>query len=546
MEQENKLYFGDNLDVLRRYIKNESVDLIYLDPPFNSQASYNVLFKAPDDSDKYTSQIQAFDDTWHWGDDDELALAEISRTRHTKLINLLNALLGFLGRNDMMAYLTMMSIRLIELHRVLKPTGNIFLHCDPTASHYLKLILDAIFEHKNFKNEIIWQRTTAGKSVSRNLPRNSDTIFWYSKTSKHFFNPVLIPLTDTDKDTFKNKDAHGNFNTQPIISPTYRENLRYTYIDLNGKEWLPPTNGWRFNCDRMRTLEIENRLVFGKKTIREKYYLDERAAKGKQVSNIWTDIPIVDQGDRLGYATQKPVPLLERILVAASKEGDVVLDPFCGCGTAIEAAHRLKRYWIGIDVTHLSIQKIEERIEKSCKGAKYSVIGRPKDEAGAAELARIDKYQFQWWALTLIGAQPYEGEKKGSDGGIDGVLYFLDREDKRYDKAIVSVKGGKHVGPSMVRDLAGTMDRSDVDAALGFFITLVPPTQDMKTMAAAKGVYHSNLFHKDYPKLQILTIQGLMNGSEQPVYPNIAAREFFNPYSQKSATDDPPQGSLDL
>jgi len=315
----NKLYYGDNLDIMREHIPDESVDLIYLDPPFNSNATYNVLF-AEKNGTQSAAQIEAFDDTWHWDIKAEATYHDIVTNGPRKLADLVQALRAFLGQNDMMAYLVMMAARLDEMHHVLKPTGSIYLHCDPTASHYLKLLMDAVFGPKNFRNEIIWQRTSAGKPVSRNLPKNTDSVLWYTKTDNYFFTPIVQPLSEKDIATFNMDDnnGRGKYNTQPIINPGYRPNLRYVYKDQQGREWQPPNNGWRFNENRMHDLEKENRLYFAKNTIREKYYLSDRLAKGKQVSNVWTDIPLVAGPELLGYPTQKPEALLERIIKARS------------------------------------------------------------------------------------------------------------------------------------------------------------------------------------------------------------------------------------
>jgi DNA modification methylase len=519
------LYYGDNLDILKRYIADESVDLVYLDPPFNSAQSYNAFFHEKDGTEA-ASQIRAFEDTWSWNIESQKVYDELTM-QAGKVSEVLVAFRTFLGTNDMMAYLAMMAPRLVELKRVLKPTGSLYLHCDPTASHYLKILCDAVFGLACYRNEIIWQRTTAGKPIFRNLPKNSDTIFWYSKTEEYLFKPIFLPLTEEDKATFNrdDNDGRGPYNTQPIINPGDRPNLKYIYKDANGKLWPSPKTGWRFNEERMRQLEKDGRLVFGKTSIREKYYLNEREAKGKQLPNIWTDIPIVSGDERLGYPTQKPVALLERIIKASSNEGDTVLDPFCGCGTTIDAAEKLKRKWIGIDITQLATSLIKNRL-RDTYGEKIEIktMGEPVSVQDAIALAERDKYQFQWWALGLKGvdARPVE-QKKGADHGIDGKILF--RDDPRATKPeqiIIQVKGG-HTSVKDVRDLRGVLDREK--AAIGVLITLEEPTKPMKEEAASMGFYTHQMNGQKFPKLQLRTIKELMEGRGIERPSNVAATD---------------------
>ena len=519
----NVLYFGDNLEILRNreYFPDNSIDLIYLDPPFNSKKSYNILFKENGGVES-EAQIKAFTDTWHWTQTAENTYHDIVTNGPLKVGKLIGALHDAIGGNDVMAYLVMMTARLIELHRVLKPTGSLYLHCDPTASHYLKLVLDQIFGPANFRNDIVWQRTSAGKPIYRNLPKNTDSILWYTKSDNYFFQPILQPLSEEDIATFNldDNDGRGKYNTQPIINPGYRPNLRYVYKDLQGREWQPPKNGWRFNENRMHELEKDNRLYF-KNTIREKYYLSERLVKGKQISNVWTDIPLVARLEFLGYQTQKPLALLERIIQASSNEGDIVLDPFCGCGTAVVAAQKLNRRWVGIDITHLAINLMRTRLKDSF-GIKAEVIGEPVDLAGAKALAHQDRYQFQWWALGLIGARPLGEKKKGADKGIDGVIHFIDDVSGGVKRVIVQVKSG-HVGVNAVQELKAVA----ANDAIGVFITLQPPTSPMKVAAVDAGFYHSPIWNKDYPKIQILTIEDLIKDKTVDMPPQTQTNVTF-------------------
>ncbi len=479
MDVKGKLYYGDNLEVLRKHIPAESVDLIYLDPPFNSNATYNVLFKSPKTGDDAHSQIQAFDDTWHWGEDDAQAIDEIMRSGHTDIANLIQALRKFLGENDMMAYLVMMAIRLIELHRVLKPTGSLYLHCDPTASHYLKLILDAVFGHENFRNEIVWHYSGWNAKLEGNFNSRHDIVFFYSKVIGQKFNSFTVPWTSVEE-----------------------------YVKVRKQKVLTDETGRKYV------------LSDGGNGTRVMRYLDEAMQYGKPIDDVW-DIDKINNSSKesLGYPTQKPLALLERIVLASSNEGDVILDPFCGCGTTVHAAQKFSRNWIGIDVTHLAICLIEKRMKDAFPDANFEVIGSPKDLESAQDLAIRDKYQFQWWAVSLVGAHPYQDKKKGADSGIDGLIYFMDSEDGEYKKIIVSVKGGDNVGVSMIRDLAGTMEREK--AAMGFFVTLSEPTAPMSKEAASKDPYISPLTKELYPRIQILTIKGLMDGTEKPRYPDL-------------------------
>ena len=351
---QNTLFYGDNLNILREYISDESVDLIYLDPPFNSIRSYNVLFKDESGLDS-EAQITAFEDTWHWNHIAEQTYRDLVTSAPDRISQLITALRAFIGTNQMMAYLVMMAARLVELHRVLKPTGSLYLHCDPTASHYLKIVLDTIFGIRNFKNEITWQRTVSHNDARRKYADVSDTLLFYTKSDKFIFNVQYMEYTEEYIQNFyRYVDESGRrYRIDNLRSPNPRPNLTYDY-----KGYKPHPNGWAISREKMEKLDAEGRLYFPKTQegrIQLKRYLDEMS--GTPVGCIWTDIkPIQSQADeRLGYPTQKPLSLLERIIHASSNPGDVVLDPFCGCGTAIAAAQKLERRWIGIDITHLSI-----------------------------------------------------------------------------------------------------------------------------------------------------------------------------------------------
>jgi site-specific DNA-methyltransferase (adenine-specific) len=514
----NKLFYGDNLDVLREHIASESVDLVYLDPPFNSNANYNILFKSKT-GDGSDAQIEAFEDTWHWNDKAEDAFDQVARSGNTKAFDLLNAMRGFLGENDMMAYLAMMAIRLIELHRVLKPTGSLYLHCDPTASHYLKLLLDGVFGAENYRNEIIWKRTSAHSDASRNLAAVHDIVFRYSKTGRAAWKQVHREYDAAYlAEHFVHVDPDGRrFRRSDLVSPSVRPNLRYDYVASNGRIYRAHQNGWKVSRKVMEQLDRENRLFFPAKEdarLRKKIYLDE--SPGVPVTDVWDDLPPIhaSAAERLGYPTQKPLALLERIIAASSNEGEVVLDPFCGCGTAVHAAQRLGRQWIGVDITHLAISLIEKRLKDAFPGIAFEVHGTPKDLASARDLAERDKYQFQWWAVSMVDALPFGGKRKGADGGIDGIIYFKP-DGKRTEKALVSVKGGGNVSVNMIRDLHSAMEREK--APIGVFITAALPTRPMEAEAAAVGRFESEATGRTYPRLQIITLAELFQGKKPDI-----------------------------
>jgi site-specific DNA-methyltransferase (adenine-specific) len=477
----NRLYYGDNLDVLREHISDESVDLIYLDPPFNSKANYNILFKSPAGKNA-DAQIEAFEDTWHWNDKAEAAFHDVMTSGNTDVAELLRAMRGFLKENDMMAYLAMMAVRLIELHRVLKPTGSLYLHCDPTASHYLKLLLDGVFGGSNFRNEIVWCYTGPGSPGMRQFMRKHDVIFWYNKGATWTFNAddVRIPHSDKTKENYK--------------------------PGLEGSGFVGADH-----------------VIHAKGKVPEDYWNFAIAPRGKEY---------------LGYPTQKPMKLLERIVTASSNEGDVVLDPFCGCGTAVDAAQKLGRQWIGIDVTHLSIGLIERRMkDRYGEALSYEVIGTPNDLDSALKLAADEPHQFQYWITQAVDGQPYQGGRKGADRGIDGYLYFTGH-DRATEAAIISVKAGRNVGVAMVRDLKGVIEREK--APIGIFICAVNPTREMEKEAAAAGVYEG-VDGRTYPRLQIYTLAEYFAGL-RPKVPLLDRQAAY----KKAARDDGAsrQGSL--
>ncbi|MHB1134260.1 MAG: DNA methyltransferase [Chloroflexota bacterium] len=457
MATDNLLYYGDNLDILRRYVKDETVDLVYLDPPFNSNATYNVLF-AEQSGTKAAAQIKAFEDTWRW---DEAAAKTYHETVEAggKVSEALQAFARLVPESNMLAYLAMMAPRLVELRRVLKPTGSIYLHCDSTASHYLKLMMDAVFGAERFLNEIIWHYQTSGGAPKKTLIRNHDTLFRYSR------------------------------------GPT------------KGVTWTAPRESWPESTLKKWQRDEDGRIYHIHNDTGKRYYIDP---EGKLMDDVW-DITLASRSaERLGYPTQKPAALLERVVTASSNPGDLVLDPFCGCGTTIDAAQRQGRRWIGIDITHLAINLIKTRLKDAFGDqAGYKVIGEPTALPDAQDLAAKDPYQFQFWALGLVGARPAE-QKKGGDKGIDGHLYFHDEaEGAKTKQVILSVKAG-HLMPAYVRDLRGVLDRES--AQIGVLLSMEQPSQQMRAEAASAGFYHSPGWNMDYPRLQIITVEELLTG----------------------------------
>ena len=511
----NHLYYGDNLNVLRDSIASESVDLIYLDPPFNSKRDYNLLFKSPKGVDSQ-AQIEAFEDTWHWNEQAEREFDELLHQANTDVANLVKALRSFLGENDMMAYLTMMANRFLELHRVLKSTGSLYLHCDPTASHYLKVVLDGVFGKEGFKNEIIWKRTSAHNRLTRFGPVH-DVLFFYSKSEEWMWNPQHVSYDEGYTKEFYRHTEEGTGRQYRLSDVTSNKpGGRYLW---NGKP-PPGKRFWGYAEETMKEFERNGRLVYSKNGYPSyKRYLDEMP--GQLLQDVWTDVPQVSGKESLGYPTQKPLGLLSRIITASSKPGEVVLDPFCGCGTAVDAAQKLKRPWIGIDITHLAISLIEKRL-KDRYGAlcKFDVHGTPKDLDAARYLAQLSehdgRYQFQYWAVSLVNAQPSQGKKKGADKGVDGIKFFRDLDRKEPRKIIVSVKSGK-LKADDVRALSSVRGQQEAEMAL--LVALDEPSKGMIADAAAEGFYTS-LSGKKYPRVQILTIACLLDGTAREQHPD--------------------------
>ena len=563
---ENKLYFGDNLDILRRYVKDESVDLVYLDPPFKSNQDYNILFQEQNGS-RSEAQIKAFEDTWRWDRGAAEAYQEIVEAGG-KVSQAMQAFRMLFGENDMLAYLAMMAPRLVELHRVLKPTGSIYLHCDPTASHYLKVLMDAVFGPENSRSEIIWKRTYAHGSSRRYAPVH-DTILFYSKTQRYVWTGLSLPHDpEYVGKHFTYRDAESGRLFQPISLTGAglrrgESGKPWKGIDPSkvGRHWALPRGivdklAIRPGSvqEKLDMLDAAGLIHWPEKlggTPRLKWYADELG--GVALSDDWGDIkPISARAkERLGYPTQKPEALLERIIKAGSDERDMVLDPFCGCGTTIAVAQRLKRRWIGIDITHLAVSLIKHRLRDSFgdkivdedgrtrPAVEYDVIGEPVSLPDAEVLAKQDPYQFQWWALGLVGARPVQ-QKKGADKGIDGRLYFHDEREGKTKQIVLQVKAG-HLTVAHLRDLRGVMEREKAQIAV--LVTLQNPTESMRAEAAAAGFYDSPGWGKRYPRLQILTVAELLQGKGIDYPPAKQVNVTFN-RAPEAKRNGPEQTSL--
>jgi site-specific DNA-methyltransferase (adenine-specific) len=485
----NQLYYGDNLDILPEYIPDESVDLVYLDPPFNSNRNYSVIFSKHDTSeDDNQAQIQAFEDTWHWTPATDIQFGEFIEYAPNQAADALTAFHTLLGENDAMAYLTNMAPRLLELHRVLKSNGSLYLHCDPTMSHYLKVLMDAIFGVRNFQNEIVWCYEIGGRSKQR-WARKHDIILFYSKSAKFKFDWTAV----------KTERKPG---THMKVS-----------VDTDGRAYQEKT-------DR-KTGKVY------------RYYLDE----GAMPPDFWVGIQQLNReaAERLGYPTQKPLALLERIIEASSDPGDVILDPFCGCGTTVDAAQRLNRKWIGIDVTYIAVDLIVKRLRHTYGNSiaqTFDVDGIPRGMEGAHALFEKSPFDFERWAVSLIGAQP--NEKQVGDKGIDGVARFRLDSKNKFGKILVSVKGGKTLNPGMVRDLSGTVEAQK--AQMGILITLEPATKGVRDAINHGGNYVHPANNQPFPKLQHITVGELLDGNRPKMPPTtlpyIAAGKLQQPVDQ--------------
>ncbi len=543
----NKLYFGDCLDILidlNQQYPQGFIDLIYIDPPFNSNRNYNILFEDVDMAET-KAQKEAFKDTWS----NVIYLDTLSEIHELDLdlYNFLHALDNINISLGAVSYLSTMAIRIYYMHKLLKETGSLYIHCDITMNHYLKILCDLIFGEKNFRNEIIWKRTSAGKPIYRNLPKNADYILMYTKSGKYKFNPVTVKLSKDDIKAYNldDGDGRGTYNTQPIINPDNRPNLKYVYVDLHGRKWNPPPNGWRFNEERMRELEKDNRLFFMKKTIREKYFLADRIKKGKQISNVWIDIQNVAGGsnERLGFPTQKPIALMERIINASSNEGELVADFFCGCGTTIAAAEKLKRKWLGVDISHLAIKLNTKRL-MDAYGTEirktFEIFGFPRDIASAHELAEGTKkgrMKFEEWIIEVMLHGVLNPRK--TQTGFDGYLTF-DVQGVR-QTILIEVKSG-NATLTQVNHFIKTVEEKEAD--MGLFVCFANQvTRGMEGTAKRQGFYDQDRFGTRYHKIQIITVDDLLNYN-QPNIPQSTVGTFKS--AERKIEEDDSQSEIEF
>ncbi len=533
MTRSGALYYGDNLDVLRGYVPSESVDLVYLDPPFNSNANYNVLF-AEQDGSRSAAQVKAFEDTWRWDQNASAAYEEVAE-RGDDTSRTMRAFRTILGESNMLAYLAMMAPRLSELHRSLKPTGSLYLHCDPTASHYLKLLLDAIFGPRNFRSEIVWKRSSAHSDTKQGRRIHGhihDVLLFFTKGEEWIWNPLYTPYEQSYVDSAYNHVDPGTGRRYQLDNLTAAKPGGDVSYEWHGRR---PYKGryWAYSRDKMDKMYEEGRIHLPKKADgvpRYKRFLDEMP--GVPLQDLWVDLDPIGAGaaERLGYPTQKPESLLERIIESSSDESSVVLDPFCGCGTAVAVAEKLGRSWIGIDVTYLATHLIKNRlVEAFGEGVEFSVTGEPTTREDAAKLAREDPFQFEAWALGLVGARS-TSKKRGADRGIDGRLVFHEKLGGESREVLLSVKSGR-TGVRDVRDLRGEIEREE--AEIGVLITMKEPTAPMKVEAASAGFYRSGSegvgSWGQHPRIQIFTVAELLDGRRVDMPPLTGNLTFRRP-----------------
>ena len=568
----NKLYFGDNLKILKEEIADESVDLIYLDPPFNSSATYNVLFEETGGG-KSAAQITAFEDTWRWGSETDIIFHQVVETSPPKTAEFLNAMRGYIGVGGLLAYLVMMTPRIVELHRVLKRTGSLYLHCDPTASHYLKLLLDGVFDPRNFRSEIVWRRTNAHNKITRQYGPIHDLILFYSKNDEFTFHPGYRPYSlEYIRSRFIHTDERGTYQINYLTGLGTRAGEsgkpwrgfdptsvgRHWAVPRSLRYYIPDGGTGLSSHEQLELLDQYQLIIFPKKEGGQPMY-KQYIGPGVPYQDLWAYQPntkgvlgntdecidqdvkwLEDEDEKLGFATQKPLGLLARIIRTSSDEGDIVLDPFCGCGTAVIAAELLKRCWIGIDITHLAIALIKNRLQgtevKDCRP--YRVLGIPKDLKSAEALAIENRHQFEWWAVGLVGGRPAQDKRKGPDRGVDGYIFFFDDGSGKSKKIVIQVKSGA-VASEMIRDLRGAMEREK--AVIGAMITLKQPTREMRKEAASSGIYQPE-FHPQFRfnKIQILTIDELLSGKKIE-YPRLAPDATFNRTKKSKRGGLPPE-----
>ena len=521
----NRLYYGDCLAVMEE-MPPDSVDLIYLDPPFNSSRDYNAIY-TDETGRPLPSQIEAFCDTWILDEDRERAIRQMPILMREagiadEVAEFWRLWVKALRKTNprMLAYLSYMVQRLLPMRGLLNSTGSIYLHCDPTASHYIKIMMDAIFGHENFRNEITWQRTESHNTADR-YGNIADILLYYTKSSQATWNPQHQEYGEAQLSRFRHMDGDGRrYKLENLTAP--RPNS--TSGKFNWRGTMPgPTRGWGYNLEQLESWWREGRIRTKSdgtpRTDGLKVYLDETL--GKPLQNIWTDISRIPNtsSERMGYATQKPLALLERVITASSNPGDLVFDPFCGCATTIEAAHRLGRRWIGIDIAIHAIKRVakvrlQERL-RLVEGADFEIKGMPRDMEGARDLWERDKYHFQKWAVEQVDG--FVTARKSGDGGIDGRLYFAMPQEDAWERdplrsMVIEVKGGANVGIGVVRDLRGVLEREDADMA-GLIVLQEPGEKKRASFGRELATAGDLQVHgTTYPRMQLLTVSEILEG----------------------------------
>lgn len=510
----NRLYYGDCLTIMRDHLPLGSVDLVYLDPPFNSNRDYNAIYK-DETGLPLPDQVEAFNDLWELSEERQRAIRMMPVLMRDAGLDddivefwkiWMNALRGTQPR--LLAYLSYMTERLLPLRGIVKPTGSIYLHCDPTASHYIKVMMDGIFGHKNFRNEIIWKRSNPKSLGTINLPNGTDTILRYTRGDKAVFHqpyeehdPKYVALA------YRHRDERGAYRLLPLLNPNDdRPNLNYEFLGVK--------RVWRWTKERMQKAYDDGVVVQVRPGAVPQYkkYLED--SKGRTLTNCWTDIPQVGGNEALGYPTQKPTALLERIIKMSSNKGQVVFDPFCGCATTIEAAHKLGRQWIGIDIAIHAIKRVakvrlEDRIGLQ-EGADFVIEGVPQTLEGARDLWERDKYQFQKWAIEQVDG--FVTSKRTADGGIDGRLYFSMPNAPDLQSMVIEVKGGDSVGIENVRSLRGVLNR---DRALMAGLIIMNDLGPRKTANFRREMGDAGDLDVNgvlYPRMQMLTVPEIIGG----------------------------------
>ena len=549
----NRLYYGDCLTHMLEW-PSACVDLIYLDPPFNSNRQYNSIYK--DETGRpLPDQIEAFCDMWELDEERERAIRTMPVLMRENGLDdsvaelwrlWMQALRGTQPR--LLAYLSYMAQRLLIMKRILKPTGSIYYHCDPTASHYVKPLMDAVFGHENFQNEIIWRRTFSHGRAKRWGPIH-DVLLYYARSNATIWNRTF---QDYDDDyiskAFRQRDDRGHFQSVSLTGPGTRQGD-------SGKPWrgIDPTEQgrhWEVPPDRMlhgdfqhpegyaqmsiqERLDVldESDLIYwppSGQTPRHKQYLS--ASPGAPIQDIIWDIPPALGKQAMGYATQKPLALLERIIKASSNPGDVVLDPFCGCDTTLEAAHKLDRQWIGIDIAIHAVKRVARvRLQERLglvEGQDFTVEGVPSTLEGAQDLWQRDKYHFQKWAVEQI--EGFVTTKRSADGGVDGRVYFAVPHARELQSMVIEVKGGANVGINVLREIKGVFD---YDTALLAGLIILHPIKDTKARNFARFMAEAgtlDILGIPYPRMQILTVAEILEGKRFQT-PTVAGRHELEP-----------------